>query len=444
MLKSQYQWASSFGSKVAATNVILVANALVWYASILVVLENNLGMVGAKSWLDQSSQVVVWSLHFALLIFSALVGAKIARRIDRMKFLTVWMALNVISSLTIFGLGYTNFIVTAALVSFYAVSFGLGMPICMSLFSDSIPVENRGRTSGIIMLISGIGILAFADAPLNFFDIGIALSIWRLCSLVIFLAVRPSLKVEPKKAPASFKNVLGQRSFIAYYIPWVLFSCVNFLVPLTPTQPTHATLLIQTIFLAIFSVVGGFLLDSVGRKRIAITGFIMLGLAAAANGFGQPTPLSIYFSSIFEGAAWGLLLVLFILTLWSDLSGYLPSEKYYAVGVAPFFASMLIGVTFGNWIILKLSNTPLFTFAAFFLFVAVLPLFYETENLPEVVIKGRDIKSYTEKAIKKAQEETRKGIAKSEIKKTNDNDEGKKDDEGDKYEEARKLAEKYY
>lgn len=164
----KYLWPSSFDSKIIATNIVLVANALVWYASILRALENNLGSVGEASWLAPNSQIIIWGIHFAGLILSAFVGAKIARRINRNRFLILWMALNVALSLTLFGLDYKNSIATTTLVTLYGVSFGLGMPICMSNYSDSLPVENRGRTSGIIMLVSGIGIFVFAAAPLNF------------------------------------------------------------------------------------------------------------------------------------------------------------------------------------------------------------------------------------------------------------------------------------
>ena len=442
----KYLWPSSFDSKIVVINIFLVANAVVWYASILRALETNLGAVGEQSWLAPNSQILIWGIHFAGLVLSAFVGAKIARKINRTRFLTFWMTLNVALSLTLFGLNYTNFIITIALVSLYGVSFGLGMPICMSNYSDTLPVENRGRTSGLIMLISGVGIFAFAAAPLNFFEIGIALSIWRLSSLVIFLAVRSPLEVDVKKGNPSFKNVVSQRSFLAYFVPWVLFSFVNFLVPLQPVagyEPSNDILLIQTVFLGIFSVLGGFLLDSIGRKRIAISGFIMLGLAAAARGIDSTGILSSYFSAVFEGAAWGLLLVLFILTLWGDLSDVLPSVKYYAVGATPFFISMFIGLTFSNQIESSLPATSLFPFAAFFLFIAVLPLFYATETLPEVITKGRDIKSYTEKALKKAQEEAKKGLLKTE-KETDKDKENNQEENGKEYEEARKLAEKYY
>jgi MFS family permease len=446
MLLKKYLWPSNFNSRAVAVNVFLVANAVVWYASILRSLETNLGAVGEKSWLTPNSQIIIWGIHFAGLILSALLGAKIARRINRTRFLVLWMTFNVALSLTLFGLIYQNFVLTTVLVMLYGVSFGLGMPICMSNFSDSLPVENRGRASGIIMLVSGVGIFAFGAAPLNFFGIGLVLSIWRLSSLIIFIAFRSPEKVEVKKGNPSYKNLLSQRSFLAYFIPWVLFSFVNFLVPLQPVagyEPSYTISLIQTIFLGVFSVIGGFLLDSIGRKRIAIMGFIMLGLSAAAKGIDSTGILSSYFSAVFEGSAWGLLLVLFILTLWGDLGDILPSDKYYAVGATPFFVSMFIGLTFSNQIESSLPTTSLFPFAAFFLFIAVLPLFYATETLPDVITKGRDIKSYTEKALKKAQEEAKKGLLKTE-KETDKDKENNQEENGKEYEEARKLAEKYY
>lgn len=462
MLNRQYLWKTTFGSKIAVTNIVLVANAIVWYASILMVLENSLLTVGEKSWLDPNSQIAIWGLHFAGLILSAFIGAKISGRIDRTKFLILWMILNTASSLALFGLNYTNFTIAAVLVSLFGISFGLGMPMCMSYFSDSVPVENRGRASGAIMLISGIGIFAFAAAPLNLFELGILLSMWRLSILVIFLAAKSSLRVEPKKGTISFKNVLNQRSFLTYYVPWVLFSFVNFLVPLQPTvgfEPSETTFLIQIFCIGIFAVAGGFLLDSIGRKRIAITGFVMLGLSAAARGLDATSAPSLFFSAILEGSAWGLLFVLFIFTLWGDLSYSLPSDKYYVVGVTPFFISMLIGVTFGNQIANSLPATSLFPFAAFFLFIAVLPLFYSPETLPDKIIKGRELKSYLEKAQKFAQKETEKN-QRNETKKDQekDEDEAEKECENDGEEQdyvefevgqevmekAQELAEKYY
>jgi MFS family permease len=448
MLKKLSFGISGIGSKIAVINIMLVANAFVWYAAILMVLENTVGSVGEPSWLEPNTQILVWCVHFAGLIVSALVGATLAKRINRTRFLLVWMILNLASSLTLFALDGASPTITVALVLLYGVSLGIGMPACMSNYSDSIPVENRGRVGGMVLLVSGIGIFAFAVAPLSLLEIGLALSIWRLSSILLFLAFRSSVRVELKKGAVSFKSVLSQRSFLAYFIPWVMFSFVNFLVPLQPNlvgEVAEVTLLIQIVFFAIFAVLGGFFLDSIGRKRIAIAGFIMLGLSAAARGIDPTSLATLYFSAIFEGTAWGLLFVLFLLTLWGDLSYSLPSDKYYALGVAPFFVSELIGLTLGKQIVDNLPATALFPFAAFFLFVAVLPLFYATETLPEKLMKDRDLKSYTEKALKQAQKDAEKSKKKGSAKAEEENEKGKEDaEESPEDEEARKLAEKYY
>jgi MFS family permease len=158
--------------------------------------------------------------------------------------------------------------------------------------------------------------------------------------------------------------------------------------------------LIQTVFMGIFAIVGGFFVDSIGRKRIAIAGFTMLGLSSAALGVSSTSLYSLYFASVLEGTAWGFLLVLFILTLWGDLSYSASSDKYYALGVTPFFASKLLELTIGDYIANNLSASALFPFTAFFLFLAVLPLFYAPETLPEKTVKDRELKSYLEKAKK--------------------------------------------
>jgi hypothetical protein len=45
-----------------------------------------------------------------------------------------------------------------------------------------------------------------------------------------------------------------------------------------------------------------------------------------------------------------------------------------------------------------------FSFASFFLFLAVIPLMYAPETLPEKTIKDRELKSYLEKAQKVKEE----------------------------------------
>jgi len=90
-----------------------------------------------------------------------------------------------------------------------------------------------------------------------------------------------------------------------------------------------------------------------------------------------------------------------------------------------------------------LANTRIkrITIASFFLFLAVIPLMYAPETLPEKAMKDRDLKSYTEKALEKAQKEAEKSQKKQPDKTEKGKEEPKETPEDA---EARKLAEKYY
>lgn len=200
---------------------------------------------------------------------------------------------------------------------------------------------------------------------------------------------------------SSYKLIFTQQSFTLYFIPWVMFSLVNYLgspFQVNPNGMASNAMLLQTIFMGIFAFLGGFFLDSIGRKRIAIVGFSMLGLGTAVLGLSSSTLIS-YFSSVLDGIAWGFLLVLFVLTIWGDVSYSSSSDKYYAVGVLPFFISRFLASTIGPYITQDItSSAALFSLTAFFLFLAILPLVYAPETLPEKTIQDRVFKTYIEKA----------------------------------------------
>jgi len=392
MLRRHFSGLAGLGNKKNVVSIILIGNALVWYYTVLSLMELSV------------DNILLWApVHFSALIVSAFAGASYAKQMERSKFLTLWMIMGVVSSTMLFGLGSTYAVVVSLVSLFSGLSLGFGMPACMSYFTDNVPIESRGRVSGIAMLASGIGIVAFGS--LLFSDpllIGIVLGIWRFSGLVVFLWAKEYRKTERKTSVPSFKQVLSQRSFILYFVPWVMFSLVDYLA--APATSTSDFQTVQTVFMGGAAVLGGFFLDSGGRKPIAIAGFAMLGLGTAVLGFLGNTPLVLCFSAMVDGVAFGFLLVLFVLTLWGDLSHSSSSDKYYALGVLPFFASMLLQLTVGPAISAGMfSYTNLFSFAAVFLFLAVLPLFYAPETLPEKVMKQRELKLYVEQAQEIAQ-----------------------------------------
>jgi hypothetical protein len=152
-----------------------------------------------------------------------------------------------------------------------------------------------------------------------------------------------------------------------------------------------------------------------------------------------------YFHTAVDGIAWGLLLAVFVTTIWGDLSHEAASDKYYAVGVLPFFISRFLPLVLAAQIeaVVPENAYAVFSFTAFFLFIAVLPLVYAPETLPEKIMHQRELKKYLEKAQKIAakteQNEDESKQCENEDEKDSVEFRVKEDDE-----KACELAEKYY
>lgn len=186
MFKRQSYDLTGLINKSTFATVTLVVNAFVWYYTILVFLQVTI------------NSILIWSIHFSGLIFSALFGASLVRKLGRSRLLVFWIALGTISSMTLFGLSSSSILIVGSLALLLGVSLGLGMPACMGHYTDCVPIEKRGRIGGITMLLSGIGILAFGVFPIsNNFILGIVLAVWRLLSLAVFLFAKPFQTIGP-------------------------------------------------------------------------------------------------------------------------------------------------------------------------------------------------------------------------------------------------------
>jgi hypothetical protein len=82
------------------------------------------------------------------------------------------------------------------------------------------------------------------------------------------------------------------------------------------------------------------------------------------------------------------------------------AEKFYFLGVLPYLFSNFIRVGFGQAIAGGIeSETVIFSFASFFLFLAILPLAYAPETLPEKIMKKAELDNYIQKAMQQVQKD---------------------------------------
>ena len=446
--------------KSAFISIVLVTNAFVWYYFIIELLMSAV----QRAQISSQSTMLVWVLHFGGIALSALAGASISKRIgNKTYFILYWMLLGAILSAVSIGLNLAVFNNLLLMALLFGVFLGFGMPSCMSYFADSVGVERRGRVGGTIFLLTclfivALGMLAGIGSGLE----TVVLTGWRLVGVIVFFFFLKSwtwnLEVPKNDGKVSYSSLLSSKTFLLFVVPWLMFAIINNLtIPLqadiiSGIQKNGVHMLgadslmsIENLLGAISGFIGGFLIDLVGRKRMSIIAFALLGLGYAALGVASGNPASWYFYTCVDGITWGILFVIFVITIWADISNGLPCEKFYAVGVLPFFVTFFIRLAVGFDLRTIVSEGAIFSFVAFFLFLAVLPLVYAPETLPEKTMKDRDLKSYAEKAVRQANKEAEK-LKTFDAGEVEEEAGGDSEDTGQPrgYDEAMKLAEKYY
>ena len=434
-------------SKNAIIGTFLVANAFVWYLSTLKFLEAGLTNNASNSLL------LVISVNIICLALTALwVTLSINKFKHRLTFMKYWIFAGLLISALFAVLDSPNFLSALIVSAILGIYFGLGMPICMGYFSAMTKPENRAKSSAIIILLIGFGFpILTSIAPTQTILIAIALTSWRFLALISLFILKPSEKIAETKNTISYRTVITNKTFLLYLIPWFMFVLINDLTMNINSSLSHTLggnyLIIENVLSGISAVVCGLLADKKGRKRIAVVGFALLGIGYAALGIFNAAYFAAWFYICADGIAWGAFSMLFIITLWGDIAQEKNSEKYYFLGVLPYLFSNFIGLSLGTVVSTLIGNEgTIFSFASFFLFIAILPLAYAPETLSDRIIKNIELNSYVNKALEKVKKESMKK-QKNQAEITSETSEivaAVSENLSPQEVEAMKLAEKYY
>ena len=135
-----------------------------------------------------------------------------------------------------------------------------------------------------------------------------------------------------------------------------------------------------------------------------ILAYVMVGIGYAVLSFSYSSVFALYLYVLLDGVAWGIFALMFFLIIWGDLA-MRQKERYYLAGILPFLISSFVSVLVTPYAPM-ISLSTAFSLASFFLFLAILPLVYAPETLPEKHIKEQEVKQYIEKAKKTKEEHT--------------------------------------
>jgi len=378
---------------------ILMFNALTWFYITWETIDKVLKRQGATA-----QVLITWTAYYIAIVGSGILGSILSNRLRTQHFFYFWVLSGILSSLSLVWFNGIDVTETLTISLFLGFSFGLGMPTLLSSFAECINVENRGRSAGIIFLAINLGapIFTIFVETFDLTTISIISAVWRCFALILFFLSKIPTRTKEATKTFSFSLVFQDKAFILYFVAWLLFCFVDSFEKLILSGFLEADfyslmLLVEAAIGGVFGFVGGLLCDFVGRKRVVIYGFVTLGLAYAIISI-VPITISWYLYFIVDGISGGMLWVAFFFVLWADLSQHGRREKYYAIGSSPYFLAPLIRVILSPFVAFPAYAT--FSLASVFLFLAVLPLMYAPETLPEKKIELRRLKKYIEEARK--------------------------------------------
>ncbi len=338
---------------------------------------------------------------------AAIIGAKILPKI-RVNALVGWIFLGSLATILLLFISIESFLINELISILLGISVGIGLPSSLSYFAELTKIENRSFVGGIIWSLVGVSVLglAFLSEILNQLEmIIILLTIWRLLGGLFFMLLDKKQKNIPLKKEPSYLEIIRNRDVLLYLFPWIMISIINFaeapIIERAVGEYFFLNIMLpgSWVLVGIFAIIGGYIADIVGRKRVVIAGFVMLGIEYAAMSIFPYSMITAYMFLIMDGVTWGLLFSVFFMSLWGDLGEHYIKDKYYVLGGLPYllanFMYVLIKPIAGT-----LELTTAFTFASFFLFLAVLPLIYSPETLPEKKIKERELSNYLQNAQK--------------------------------------------
>jgi len=387
--------------------VLLLSNLISWGYLVTALINQIYSGIGVTYERTLGTMALYYLANFISALLSSSVAAEV-RRSRKVLGCTVFAG-GVLLLPTIFYEALT--IELMALISFLSgVSLGSVLPSCLAFFSENTRIDERGRTAAMILFITYVLYFCLA-VTIQLLSIRHALALcalWRFLGLVPILYLPNRILNETRVQP-SCKSILSDKTFIVYIVPWIVFLLVDAtaqpLIMYSDLGEEHYYVMAQTEMLVggVFALLGGLLLDFIGRKKMIIWAFTVMGVGYALLSFSYLMPYVWVFYSVLDGSAWSTLTLVFTIVLWGDLSKAKGSEKYYALGLSPIFMAGVFRVLLEP-LTRNLSLENAFSFASFFLFLAVLPLAYAEESLPESVMRLREIEKY----IRKVREAGRK------------------------------------
>jgi MFS family permease len=173
--------------KAVAINVIIIANAFIWYSYAFKYLLTTINTVSLS---DLFLPII--ATHFLGVFVAIIIGQFLSQKVkQREKFLLWWMLAGVFLSLfpLITGMTTTGIVVFSVITG---VNFGFGIPVCLGYFASTTEPSNRGKLGGTIFLLIGVGVFIISRiGNESVIAIPLVLAAWRALGFLLLFFIKP-------------------------------------------------------------------------------------------------------------------------------------------------------------------------------------------------------------------------------------------------------------
>ncbi len=381
----------------------LIANSISWYYLMTIHLESivtqrnpSFGYLGKEA---------ILASFLSSIALSSVVGVLTLSKIRMKTVLFYWIIVDIATLLLPSFIGLRTDIGLLAFAILLGFSVGFGFPKCLTYFSNSTAIEERGRVGGVMIFLTYLLTPLFLVATQSL-ESSIRLATyagWR----ALGLATIPFIEVTDSRKPSrngvtNGPQFVQRKEFLLYFIPWVTFSLINGIDThvygkFYQQATIEKGLMLTRLSGSFSSILAGMAIDFFGRRTSITFAMVILGLGLAALSLAQTSLVSWLFFSTTTGIAWGVLSIAYVLVLWGELGSREKREQFYAIGMMPFFLSQAVGYLL-NPILSQLSSTHLFSIATLLNFLAVIPLLFAQEVLPSRTLEQRRMRDYIKRA----------------------------------------------
>jgi hypothetical protein len=364
-----------------AVLVVVYASILIWY---YVFSGNILKFIPDMSRGDFLTCNILFNL---IICFVLVLGPLTLKKINEAQLFCVYCVFMLSGVTLIFFCA--NVLLKMVFYYLSGIAFGLGTLLFLVCFWRLTVPEERGRVSGLMLLISFllVTIILPLSEGLSFAETIMLCTALSLGTLTIRL-------LGPSRAKsASDDDLRGsnpeKRTVILYLIPWLVFSFVNatlaknvsFNVSQLFSPPVRMGFVFaQAIGTVLGATIGGMVADFLGRRLPLALGLTFYGLSVALSGLVK-TPEFFYLVYLMNGATWGIASALYILVIFGDLASSNSYAQMCPLGLVVFHFSVGVGQVLTPLVFqIPLVITSLLSCLLFF--VSIMPLILAPETLP--------------------------------------------------------------